>query len=809
MNSGTQSTRYPLHATRRSGGFSLIEVLVAIVVLATGLLALASLQASLTRSAADARARSQVAAFVDLVIERQRAVGSTNFKAVPSTTAWTAAELTAIQNSAGVSNLAVNVTSTYFSFNSATNAFTACDATCAAALSPKQPQYKELRTVATWTDATGASRRFDMTSVISPRTITDSPTPLSTPTSGSSASKQPVVRTPVPSDAGIIPIAIGGGSESAATNPKPKLSGTSVVRTSFEVLTYKNETSSAVQQRRVETAVIGCKCAAGTAFSSTNAQFATAQWPAYWNGQRYSIYKPEGNTAAPGSTAGRATATGVAQDELCRECCRDHHDSSSPGVVRFDPYSFATENAAHAHFKRNADGTFSAVGSGDVYEESCRMIRVDGFWRTAVDLNSEYSNFLATANSASGFVPDSTAQTNYRNMITGYLNSQFTNGAPATYNTPLGSSTVASLETSNQINAPTSITINRTGDQKWLHNRGLYVDYLEPDAIQAITSAKAKSECAGTAASACVLPLVPFTTINLTELSLYTSASTVQVGVENNAFSASTLAASGSQQPVRGRVFSGSNPTAATDVAVTGVIKKSNSGLAVVAPISSNDSTLLSDAQTFRIAGAAAPDGTGGKFFVSLAAPYTYTSALGNLPLMKGSNQGGDIPCDPDAGAGGAGVIAPPGINPYTCTANSLGSSTSVTVSRFNYASGATVAYSGTFTCSRKQGNDTLSTTCPLSGTNRPQCLNWRVSSVTSSNAAASPSLVSNLGAGASESFTYSIGTVAPDDVITFNFEAEASTVRDAYTCTAAGNGNTAECPTGTNRVTWLDPCGN
>ena len=61
-----------------SGGFSLIEVMIAVVVLATGLLALAALQASLTRSSAEAKTRSRVAAMLSARMDELRGSGYDN-----------------------------------------------------------------------------------------------------------------------------------------------------------------------------------------------------------------------------------------------------------------------------------------------------------------------------------------------------------------------------------------------------------------------------------------------------------------------------------------------------------------------------------------------------------------------------------------------------------------------------------------------------------------------------------------------------------------------------------------------------------
>ena len=56
-------------------GFSLLEVLIAVVVLSVGLLALAALQGSLTRSSADAKVRGRVAAMLSARIDDLRSNG--------------------------------------------------------------------------------------------------------------------------------------------------------------------------------------------------------------------------------------------------------------------------------------------------------------------------------------------------------------------------------------------------------------------------------------------------------------------------------------------------------------------------------------------------------------------------------------------------------------------------------------------------------------------------------------------------------------------------------------------------------------
>ena len=77
------------------------------------------------------------------------------------------------------------------------------------------------------------------------------------------------------------------------------------------------------------------------------------------------------------------------------ECCRDHHDTTATGVVKFDPEKGAIARSRNTTPMAPAPWSGNNTTSGD-YVNACRVIRVDGFWRTGSDMYSRQFGLLET-----------------------------------------------------------------------------------------------------------------------------------------------------------------------------------------------------------------------------------------------------------------------------------------------------------------------------------------------------------------------------------------------------------------------------
>lgn len=574
----------PITLNRRAAsGFSLLEVLVAVVVLATGLLALAALQASLARNSADAKVRSRIATLISNQIDGFRAGGydalaptaGTTIVADPAADCSDTAVLDAIDAAAcegAVSGLQLTTKVTEFSKSGAGFA-------AGAPASPSDAQFKLVKVTASWTDAAGADRSIEQSTVFSALALQANSPLVSKQPSGFDQSS-PKVREKTPFEEGMIPIAIGNGSETAATNPKPVVVGTNntLAETKYNVYTYDpGGSDGTLIQRRVETTVIGCRCDTAAA-TSLGPVFGQNFRPTYWNGKRYATPEMLDTSIRP---APAGPADGVAQSDLCTDCCRDHHDQSSD-EIKFDPF----RSGSHSHYVRSG-ATLTQAASG-VYEESCRLIRVDGLWRVATDSRVEHVGFVATGPGMTDQAPDPGKAEKYEAFVRDSLKSQFVAADGKTvaerYDDPLRLLNDSPVDEVAGDDSDNRIGIDAALDSKrYLNTRALMIDHIENDAQDAIDNAL--ENCENTDKVDCVLSHIPFTAINVTELARYGVTKGNVIGVVDGGinFNDETI----EQGQVSGRSTAANNDEASAFVN----FRLSNSAVAAIDAIDPDDET--------------------------------------------------------------------------------------------------------------------------------------------------------------------------------------------------------------------------
>jgi prepilin-type N-terminal cleavage/methylation domain-containing protein len=654
---------------RRSQGFSLLEVLVAVVILSFGLLALATLQVSLMRSSSDTKARTVALALAKDTLEQKRNFSNlTGYQALTDgtgagvtiggitfTPAWTVDRFIFNQDVDNDGTLNETNDQQFQAYATDTGA------------TPSSPtgfvannEFKRMKVTVSWTDSENNQQKVALEDAVAALSPSDSA--LITKLSNLTATRRiPAIINDPALDAMVIPIALGGGVNSAASNPKPQIiKNHNTVETQFDVYTYSNISGgTALAQARVETIMVGCSCDFSTGGGSFNKR------PTYWDGHRYTVPLDAGY-AAP---AGIQTSQADNQSTRCDICCRDHHDPVNTTGATFSPrlVSFSgsgTVTAAHPHFADANSGTAITAGT---YKEACRLIRVDGNWRVAADLEDDYFGLLATGNGTTALTPNPDTTTalgspaisggafaRYQQFVLGYMKARFVtptpadNVAQATYNTVGDPATLAASSTY-VLNEPASINMNLsdTDPGKWLHARGLYVDYAEQEVVDAIKAAKIDPSCTVDAASlqTCVLRLLSFTSINLTEIADWDPAA-FPLKVTNNFYEDALTNAN----PVRGHVFTSTNASAT--LLGTATSRKYNSSLLDLTSgafegISLADRTTnaVSDAQSFAVGGGAGGGNDAGDGTVTLTrSGYTPGNSFTVVSNVTGGTQ--NQPCN-------------------------------------------------------------------------------------------------------------------------------------------------------------------
>lgn len=599
-------------------GFSLIEVLIAVVILSFGMLALAALQGGLFRAGAETKARSNATAFAQRRIEDIKSFGALKTGAVTSYEAISTQTLVLPVTSGtqfyGCSQVRryrydkttkrfIKLNDVNFSISN-TGAVTCSDIPIAvgAAVDAGTPEFKGVRVSVGWlSEAGGAAKTVEIADSVASISPSDA---IMLAQANNAARQGPAVWIRPPNiDANgniipaVVPIAIGGNQAAASSNPKPTQYVSDVSSaTLFSVQSFTGTGNTEVLlNHKIDVAAASCVC------SDTGA-VSTADNPAYqptlWNGQQLAYVSPL--TAPIGKKIGLSNVANSDKNiqNLCTTCCRDHHDSSDQ-ALKVDPYR-PLVNGAHAHYgyqqqgsSYNIAGGLLPVGAGtnNQYVEACRLIRVNGLMRLAVD--ARQNNLMVTPlNATATDFNQSDFISRYSSFVGDYVNSAAQNipanypGPLATYPaSPLPGPTSSQLTTYADIVSPPTISFSAAGQTRKMVTFGLYVDYLTPETLVAYNCALNNDNtgpCLGLGTRN-KLEYLPFYAVNVANLGSWSSAKSSVVSVVNAAFDNSgNLSADG------GLATAGSS-TLATAVPVQEEIGNSNTGLTNTAAIDHDD----------------------------------------------------------------------------------------------------------------------------------------------------------------------------------------------------------------------------
>jgi len=550
-------------------GFSLLEVLIGIAIFAIGMMALASLQRNLTRSAADANVRTVATNLAEGLIERRKGFSriQVDTDGIPPlfpayddiiNESYTPAPI------GGISYTVTAVVTDYY-YDLVNDNFTT---TAPAGVGVSDFKYVEV-TVSWIAQDFRTTEGNEMAIGTGSITVTDTISSVTTSAASRVATQEneeldlPAVDYSPGQNPDIVSLSLGDNKFKESLLPQPDvfIQG-ELVETRFDVITYSQTGAGTRFLRREEFISLSCECALKAAPGDAES---ASRRPTIWAGDEYAeghfVDKPYGVSDSNQNSV------------FCDVCCQDHHDGGSSAddhtdtaVNQYYPFRATGDYFAsgsfigdHKHYNRNDLGdlvlTDSVNGS---YLEACKLVRKDGFFRVAQDFRQEDLNVFPA-----DFLDDQTEIDTYSLYVTGaadaYENASYPDyeaapappciGGPAPcvaeptfggdYPTPLNSGEFPSW---------TRLSLD-TAETQQLRSRGVYIDYLSYDirtVIDCLRSGGTVDSCQtgdvilDQTGSANILEIIPFFDVQLTLLDRWNETpnnrpvDTTNEGLEDN-----------------------------------------------------------------------------------------------------------------------------------------------------------------------------------------------------------------------------------------------------------------------------------
>lgn len=647
---------------RTNKGFTLIEVLIALVVAVVGILAMIQLSGAFLQSVSDSDRRTVAYALAERTLEDLRAfdtltgsaAGETFFKDIE--TGSTADVTVSSGQSTYLFDIVWTVSDSIVSGGvvSATSGIANLD-----------KRLKNVEVVVSWiSPEAGSVSLSSLIAGVDPNAAALTSDDL-TNAGGDSPN---VAHTPGVAPE-VIPINVGDGRLKETTKPVPEVDSKNYsTEVKFETITY-DPTDSNFQEIQEDFITVNCICNLSTSGTTVS--------PAYLK------YDSGSGTLIDvlGSSVSSATGTegtlggGNSQSDYCERCCANHHD----GALSAIKYSIDAGNAAdghdHRHYKVSDDTTdpltLVEAGPTEDYLEACRFKRINGIYRLVPDWTLlEVNVFPAT------YLAASTSElTAYQAYIQDYVVS-------AAYS-QLGASSLAAAAGLSASMAQPSLSMDTTSNNSnQALSRSLYLE--NPSTVEGLSAYLQGLAAASIAADATnlIMGVLPFYEINTSELSMWSTASSGIATVSNT-----SLGAGAFSRGLIGAVTAGSTE-------ITASMAQGNTGIL---------------GNTFSLT---APSEFAGKDNrITSAAPRTWISGSYNpLPVtVSGGVLGSPYDITVTGSIDEYGSLFKPGDVEVTCQSNGVGIQATVTPSGGNYICtitdeqfGSTVSVSVTVTTNSK-----------------------------------------------------------------------------------------------------------
>jgi len=483
-------------------GFSLLEIMVAIVVFAIGMLALSQFQGSLTRASADAAHKTAATHLAEQIIEQRRGFGlMASSASADDPPSYEDIKGSSYNLERGGMTFAVTETVVDLYYNRSINGFSTTDETGGKIYS----DIKVLTVNVSWNPGGEGALppfRIDADNSIGVSEMGSGQVTLSSAIQSTVAKAGAIVLSqktklpPLPlrpytpgANPDVISISLGDSRFKESLTPEPRvITQDELVETTFDVITYSQSESASTFLRREEFRVISCHCELQ---SPPDLPESGGFRPTIWAADEYE----------EGALVAKATgiSTNSQQSDFCGMCCQDHHDGGSsefdqpddPGRALYNPWrpkedywASGTFAGDHKHYDRDRKGNLIlAESAGDTYFESCRLVRKDGYWRVAQDLRQEAVGVFPF-----DYLVNSVDVSDYSDYVTTGIAS-FTESASGDY-PQAASQPVMPEPASGLFPAQTTVPTYDGSESQQLRSRAIYIDYMSIDLQEVIACLK-------------------------------------------------------------------------------------------------------------------------------------------------------------------------------------------------------------------------------------------------------------------------------------------------------------------------------